>query len=367
MRGEKIVPSYKDESTGKWFCKFYYTDYTGKRRQKKKRGFDTKREAVAWEREYLLMQQGRPEMSFESLVRAYKKDAKAHLKKSTYTSSFSIIDFYLLPHFRDRRIADITAADIREWRAWLRERKNQHTGNALEPGTLRQIETRLSAIFNFAVKFYDLPSNPMHKAGFSHYPKVKRVTFWTREEFGRFIDVVDEPQYHCLFMLLFYTGMRIGEALALTPADIDMEINEIHVNKTLQSSSGQKYTTTPKTPGSNRNILIPDFLVDEMRTFIASRYELEPDECIFTFSRSSIRKAIQRYAKTADVKQIRLHDLRHSHASLLIEMGFSPLLIADRLGHDSIQTTLNTYSHLYPNKQKEIVEKLNAFDFRQPR
>lgn len=119
---------------------------------------------------------------------------------------------------------------------------------------------------------------------------------------------------------------------------------------------------TPKTPGSNRTIPIPQFLCDDLSNYISKLYGLLPDDRIFNMSTRFLLREMSRYSEIAGVKRIRIHDLRHSHASLLIELGFNPLLIANRLGHDKVETTLNTYSHLYPSQQDEVVKKLQSLN-----
>lgn len=141
------------------------------------------------------------------------------------------------------------------------------------------------------------------------------------------------------FMLLYWTGMRIGELLALTYEDIDLE-------------------KRPKTPKSNRKITIPPFLAEELKEYCSRLYGIMPNERMFRFTKSYMEHEIVRGIKETGVKRIRIHDLRHSHASLLVELGFQPLAIAERLGHEKIETTLNTYSHLYPNKQPELADRL---------
>ena len=116
--------------------------------------------------------------------------------------------------------------------------------------------------------------------------------------------------------------------------------------------------STPKTKNSIRTVTMPKFLCDEMQDCLKLYYSLQPDDRIFPVTKYYLNHEMERGCKASGVKKIRVHDLRHSHASLLIEMGCQPLLIADRLGHEKIQTTLNTYSHLYPNKQAEVAAQL---------
>ncbi len=185
--------------------------------------------------------------------------------------------------------------------------------------------------------------------------------FWTKEEFARFIEAIkDKPAAYAIYMTLYYTGMREGELLALTPADIDLEKATIRINKSYQRLNGQDVITTPKTPKSNRTATIPTVLVNCLRDYMGQCYELQPDDRLFPYTKHFLKHEMERGCKLSGVKKIRVHDTRHSHASLLVEMGFSPLLIAERLGHERVQTTMETYSHLYPNKQAEVAKQLDG-------
>lgn len=163
-----------------------------------------------------------------------------------------------------------------------------------------------------------------------------------------------------MFMTLYYTGMREGELLALTPADIDFEKSTISINKNYQRIGGKDIVSTPKTPRSSRVITIPQGLKDCLKDYITQCYGLKPDDRLFPHTKYYLTHEMERGCKKSGVKKIRIHDIRHSHASLLVEMGFSPLLIAERLGHERVQTTMETYSHLYPNKQTEVANRLDS-------
>ena len=137
------------------------------------------------------------------------------------------------------------------------------------------------------------------------------------------------------------------------------------MNKSYQRIEGRDIITPPKTPKSKRVITIPSFLVEELKEYTSRLYGIMADERMFRFTKSCMEHEIIRGIKASGVKRIRLHDLRHSHASMLVEMGFTPLAIAERLGHEKIETTLNTYSHLYPNKQGELADKLEIENSRE--
>ena len=146
--------------------------------------------------------------------------------------------------------------------------------------------------------------------------------------------------------------------MALTSADIDFDNKLIDINKTYQRLQGKDVITTPKTRKSKRKVPIPDFLCDELREFISTRYMITPDERLFPITKSYLSHEMIRGCKNTGVKKIRIHDIRHSHASLLINQGCDALVLADRLGHEKVSTTLNTYSHLFPHKQQELVNNL---------
>jgi site-specific recombinase XerD len=152
--------------------------------------------------------------------------------------------------------------------------------------------------------------------------------------------------------------MREGELLALTAADIDLEGKLIDINKTYQRLHGEDIVTTPKTKKSKRKVPIPDFLCEELKTYLDSRYMMNPDDRLFPVTKSYLSHEMDRGCKISGVKRIRVHDIRHSHASLLINQGCDALVLAERLGHEKVSTTLNTYSHLFPHKQQELVSSL---------
>lgn len=153
----------------------------------------------------------------------------------------------------------------------------------------------------------------------------------------------------------------------MTYKDIDLEKRTISINKSYQSLDGRDIITPPKTPKSKRIVAIPSFLAEELREYISHLYGIMADERMFRFTKSYMEHEIIRGIKASGVKRIRLHGLRHSHASLLVELGFTPLAIAERLGHEKIEITLNTYSHLYPNKQGELADKLEIEKTRRTR
>ena len=144
-----------------------------------------------------------------------------------------------------------------------------------------------------------------------------------------------------------------------TPSDFDLKEGIVHITKSYQRIHGKDVITDPKTEKRVRNIKMPDFLVDEIKDYLNALYNVESDTRIFPITKSYLHHEMTRGCNATGVKRIRIHDLRHSHVSLLINMGFSAVAIADRVGHESIDITYR-YAHLFPTTQKEIANKLNT-------
>lgn len=352
------MPVFKDEERGTYYVKCYYTDYTGTKKQKKKRGFKLQREAKEWERAFLEQQQGNPTMLFENLIKIYMDDIALRMKPSTIYAKKNRIDVHILPYFGKVPVNEISPAKVRKWQNDLME-KTTPTGTPYSPTYLNVLHHTLSGIFNYARRYFGLKENPCLIAGSIGNSRSGEMKFWTLDEYKKFIAVVQNIQHYAVFQTLFYTGMRVGELLALTRADIDLETEIIHIDKTLKRIGYEDIIMEPKTKKSKRDVYIPQFLVEELKEYFTHIYGLETGSRAFPILRANILYNLKQYAKKAGVQEIRIHDFRHSHTALLIEMGFNPLLIAERLGHDDIKTTLNTYSHLYPNKQTELIEQLD--------
>lgn len=349
---------YKEKQSNTWRVIYRYTDWTGERKQTQKRGFKTKREAQAWEHEQLNKVSADLDMTFESFVSRYAEDTKTRLKENTWASKEHIIRTKLLPYFGKLKMNNITAHQIITWQNELMKHANK-SGEKYSPVYLRSIHSQLSAIFNHAAKYYGLRENPCKKAGCMGKKKNREMQFWTKEEYLKFAEVMmDKPLSFYAFEMLYWCGIREGELLALTPADFDFEKRTVSITKSYQRLNGQDLITTPKTEKSNRVIQMPQFLVDEIQDYLKQLYNIQSNNRMFTVTKSYLHHEMDRGAKEANIKRIRIHDLRHSHVSLLIDMGFSATAIAGRVGHESIDITYN-YAHLFPSKQLEMADKLN--------
>lgn len=345
------MPVYKDEKRNSWFCTFYYKDWQGNRKKKKKEGFKLKREAQDYERDFIKQQAGTCDMTFKSLCDIYKEDCKTRLKPTTYSNKENMIDNLVLPFFENIPINQITPTHIRQWQNNIIDKQYTQT-------YMKTVNAQLSAILNYAVKYYGLPQNPVRICGNIGKMQSDKLNFWTLDEYKAFISKVEKKHFRTAYELLFWTGMRSGEMFALTLRDFNMKNLTVTINKNYARHNGNDLILTPKTDSSKREIYIPQHIADSITEYTERKYDISPDDRLFDFSKQILAYNMKKVCKLANVKQIRLHDLRHSHASLLIELGYSPLLISERLGHENIETTLKVYSHLYPNKQRDLVDEL---------
>ena len=191
--------------------------------------------------------------------------------------------------------------------------------------------------------------------------KNREMLFWTKEEYLKFADaMMDKPMSYYAFEMLYWTGIREGELLAITPADFDFEKRTVTINKSFQHLNGRDIITSPKTEKSNRTIQLPKFLCDEMQDYLKMLYDVGLEDRMFPVTKSYLHREMNRGAKEAGVKRIRIHDIRHSHVSLLIDMGFSATAIADRVGHERVHIWLERQG-IYRNSKTvlRVMQKYN--------
>ena len=284
---------------------------------------------------------------------------KCRLKENTWESKEHIIRTKILPYFKDRRIGEIKPKDVVSWQNMIMKKTSR--GKPYSKTYLKTIHNQLSAIFNHAVRYYGLSKNPAKLAGNMGKEQSREMLIWTQEEYRRFADVMmEKPVSFYAFEMLYWCGIREGELLALTPSDFDFEKKTVTINKSYQRLNGKDVITDPKTPKSNRTITMPDFLNDEIRDYLRQLYGIGPVDRMFPVTKYYLHHEMDRGSKAAGVKRIRIHDLRHSHISLLIELGYSAVAIADRVGHESIDITYR-YAHMFPSTQQDMAQKLGRF------
>lgn len=347
---------YKDKERGTYY---FIVRVNGK--QIKRRGFKSSGQARKAEAQAILeadeIDLDNP--TFEFVAKEYLSWYEKRRKESSYNRIKGIVDNHLLPVFGKKKIGSIRNRDITKFHDTLIDDNSSVATNKL-------IHVVLSAVFNFAIKNEYAIKNPARAVGNFEGETKKHISYWTLDEFKTFINSVDEFIYYTLFMTLYYSGMRKGEALALTWGDIDFENNLINVDKT---KSKEKKTGTTKNEVV-RKIQMPQFVMRSLSQ-LKAQHEIEPKMTYVVFGEfkesipeTTLTRNFNKYIKKADVKKIRMHDLRHSHASYLINKNTVISVISHRLGHKNVSTTLDTYSHLYPTTEKEAVLDMEN-DFKQ--
>lgn len=362
------MPAYKDEKTGKWYCKFYCQDEEENNIQKLKRGFDTKKKAQEYEREYLLARQGLPTMLLSSFIDLYKLDQYPQLRarsQLTKTSKHKKI----LETFKDKPINEITPKDLKHW-------QNKLIKNNYSDGYITNLRTEFSTLLNHAVNYYNLPNNPFRQVKRAKNPNYipEEKQFWTLEEYQSVYNNIDDLKAKTAINLLYWTGIRKGELLALTWRKLNFDKKTLLVNRSLQRIKGKNIITQTKTY-ENREISLPDTTIALMKYYKSKCYNHNDDDYIFNWEKRFIENGIkngrnktnleiEKYNKTHEIKKdlikrIRVHDLRHSHASFLINHNVNIVLISKRLGHKDTSTTLDIYSHFYPTSETNLIDIMN--------
>ena len=275
------MPIFKNEANGTWYVMARYVNWKGERKQKCKRGFATKKEAQEWERMFQLQTSSDMDMSFEAFTELYIRDVKNRLKENTWLTKEHIIRTKILPYFGKLRISEISTKEIITWQnellAYRDEKKKPYSQTYL-----KTLHNQLSAIFNHAVRYYELRSNPAAKVGNMGSEEHKEMLFWTKEEYKKFsFEMMDKPVSFYAFEMLYWCGIREGELLALTAADFDFEKETVRINKSYQRLHGEDVITTPKTKKSNRMIKMPKFLCEEMQEYLENALRIEEERSHF--------------------------------------------------------------------------------------
>ena len=349
---------HKNEKNNTWYVMIRYDDWKGDQHQKCKRGFKSKKEAQDWERSFKLQSAADLDMTLAAFCELYEKDIRPRLKASTWETKENMIQKKLIPAFGKRIISEIDTKDIIAWQNELLAFRDKRM-KPYSDTYLKSIHNQMVAILNHAVRHYGLKRNPASIVGPIGCKESEEMLFWTKEEYLKFAEaIMDKPLSYYAFEMLYWCGLREGELLALTPADFDFEKGTVRINKTYHRSHKEDVITTPKTKNSNRIVRMPQRLCEEMQDYLKQLYGIKKTERIFPVTKCYLYHEMERGTKEAGVKRIRIHDIRHSHVSLLIDMGFSAVAIANRVGHESIDITYR-YAHLFPSRQADMAERLD--------
>lgn len=359
------MPAYKDQKhKGKtpWYVKFRYTDKEGNKKVKVKRGFSSRREAEEFEERFLQELAIDKDFLFEKVVEFYLETVNNRIKLSTAEIKESVIKKFILPAFSGKDIRDITVNDLTKWQNKYLFEKDENGNNKYQPTYIKRVNGQLRAIFNFATKSKYLEINPViDLLSVGSKDPDRDYIIWSSEDIKLFLNnITDYEDAHLAFTILFYTGLRVGELLALTIKDFDYENKILDVNKTYGKAYGKEYIRTPKTKSSKRSVDLPQFLCDAIQGYIDLLYKPSPDQRIFQEGSSSfLRTALNAGCKRTGLPKLRIHDTRHSHITNLSEMNVPIKEISKRVGQKSKYITLH-YSHSTVKGTSDLIKKLET-------
>lgn len=244
------MPAYKDEKKGTWYVSFHYFDWTGKNVRKLKRGFATKRKAQEWEQSFLRTKAASMDMTFSEFFTVYEKDVRPKLKENTWWSKEHIIRTKIIPYFGNTKMVDVTVRDIIKWQNMMREYRDSE-GKPYSPTYLKSVQAQLSCLFNHAVRFYELPSNPVHRAGALGAEEADEMLFWTKEESLRFIPTMANKPYSYYAFELLYKQHYIPQRILDNPNNSEI-ISMPKSAKELEDAIERVYLKRYHTPNLSR-------------------------------------------------------------------------------------------------------------------
>ncbi|MDR1781539.1 MAG: site-specific integrase [Bacilli bacterium] len=356
--------AYKSSRSKCWVADYTIEKVDGTKERKRKFGFKTKRDAQDYEVKHSDIEVFIDAPLFGDLFDEFLENKKNVVRNSTLRRNKSVIENHLRPALNDFEVDKLNNRLVIKFR-------NELLDKGLSNSRINNCIALLKETYNYAKPIYGLTADPFINIKKLRV-KTSNIDFFTLEEFKKFISKVDDIVYNAFFKVLYYCGLRKGEALTLNWQDIDFRNRKISINKSVtQKVKGLRYfIDEPKNASSNRTVSMDKNTIESLKELKTLQKENYPNfsNTFFVFSvdnplsETTITNKFEKYCKEAGVKRIRIHDLRHSHASLLINNGASPVLVAKRLGHNDIRMTLNTYSHLYQEKEDTIIDIINELE-----
>jgi len=344
------MPVYKDTQRSSWYVKYSTKDpVTGKRKQVMKRGFTRRADAVKWEAQQTASSASSTGVTFtemDEMYIAYKNPRR----EATRQQERYRVQTYMAP-FKDKPVDRITKAELMRWYSDL-------IALDLSEQVKNYCIYLVRSVFKFASDTYGIP-NPTGQLKKIRMPKKQGYTVWTPDEFRQFISEVHSPVYAGLFTFMYYTGTRRGEAMAVRACDIDPDARTVRIEH--QIKYAEEGFTELKTEASERVLRLPEKLWSAIRPL----YERCTEDAPFLFGGerclaiTSIQRQFTKAIKASGVRQIRLHDLRHSFATNAINSGANIVAVSKYLGHSTINQTLETYTHLLEKTDEDMVKKMD--------
>lgn len=298
-------------------------------------------------------------ITFNDAMPQYIDYIKLKTKVSTYENNIKYINKYILSFFKDKNIFDLNLKDIISWQNYINT-------FSLSYNYKSNLFYNLSGFLDYCVLFFELDRNVAKIFGnFKNNDIISDTgNIWTLEEFNQFIKCVDDITFKTLFDVLYFTGLRKGEILGLKWKDIYFDNHTLNINKQLTKKGT---ITTPKTNSSNRVVNLDDFLISELlilKEYYIEKYNFFNDNYfVFGYEKyisfTTLKRKKDFYCCKANVRQIKIHEFRHSHAVLLYQNNIPIIDIKNRLGHENMSTTTDTYLKNLPRDEKRVINTLN--------
>lgn len=369
QRKDKNGKVVKDANGNSWYFRCYFTDRYGNRKQTKSRLYPTKGIASDEEHEFLRNIKTTDSIDlniyFKQVYDEWLNFKRNKIKITTYYGVEKATKKYIYSYFCKFKLHDIKIHNLQEW-------KNNLIENNLSTSRTNSIITFLKEILAYSNIYYNFDikiANYLVKIR-DDSPIKKDTTkenYWTYKEYTHFIEKVDDSYYNLIFKFLYYTGVRLGELRALNWNDIDFTKKTLSITKSMSKESFQKGSiiVSPKTKNSIRTLDLSDNLINELLEHKKEQqkiYGFNDNWYIFGgfqyLAITTLRSKLDKYIKIANVKRITIHGFRHSHVSLLIDIGCDFKDVAERIG-DTVKMVQETYYHMFPERKKIIIERLN--------
>lgn len=344
-----MIYSYKKADGKTWYYLKYYKDgktYT-------KRGFKTRNEALNYYSTFTQEIDSKTDVSYKTFEQVYEmwlEIYKDRVKESTLVKTTTAFRLHILPYFGDKKVKDINSYMVQEYALKLRDFTSG-----------KEIFNKASNIMKYAINLGIIQQNPFEYVELPKFKKYKKhETYLEVEDINKLLNVIDDYSNYCAFRLLIYTGLRRGELLALEWNDVDFKNKTVNVNKTLTYGKGYKtIVNSTKTQNSIRTVDIDDETLKHLKNLkLQTQSKLVFPNSKDGYQRlSNLQDRLNKYCKKANINKIRVHDLRHTHASLLFASGSTAKEVQERLGHTDIKTTLNIYTHLTKKQKKLSLDK----------
>ena len=290
---------------------------------------------------------------------------KTTVRTSTFLSYQSHLRNHICPYIGEKRLDRIDGSALNGLYATLLERGRQN-GTPLSAATVRRVHAVLHRAFRDAMRWGLIARNPCAGADPPKLRAGRQTQFstWSADELKRFLDFVQDDKLHPLWLLLATTGMRRGEALGLRWCDLDLGHGEAAIRQTVVSHHYVIAMSEPKTARGRRVVALDDHSVAALAIYKKEQSPEHKDELVFCYRTKTplnpidISKRFIKLSQGAGLRRIRLHDLRHTHATLALQAGIHPKIVSERLGHSTISLTLDIYSHAIPHLQKEAAAEI---------